>query len=42
MLHLELYNKKYYEEPKEWITKKPKGLLNPILLLKEFKNENYI
>lgn len=34
MLHLELYDKKLYTEPKEWIDKKPLGLLNPIKLLK--------
>ena len=35
MLHLELYDKEHYTEPKEWIDIKPKGLLNPIILLKE-------
>lgn len=32
MLHLELYDKNYYTEPKEWIEKKPDGLLSPLLL----------
>lgn len=32
MLHLELYDKNYYNESKEWITEKPIGLLNPIIL----------
>ena len=33
MLHLELYEKKHYVEPKEWIEEKPLGLLNPLILL---------
>ncbi len=32
MLHLELYEKEYYTEPKEWIEEKPKRLLSPLLL----------
>ena len=30
---LELYKKKHYVEPKEWIEEKPLGLLNPLILL---------
>lgn len=35
MLHFEVYLKKEFSEPKEWIKNKPKGLLDPILILKE-------
>lgn len=41
MLHLELYDKRFYKEPKEWIDKKPKGLLDPFLLIDELFNMKY-
>ena len=42
MLHLELYDKEHYTEPKEWIDIKPKGLLNPIILLKELEFNKFL
>lgn len=41
MLHLELYNKKLYKEPKEWLDEKPKGLLDPFILIDELFNMDY-
>lgn len=41
MLHLELYNKKYYTEPKEWLDEKPKGLLDPFILIEKIFNMDY-
>lgn len=41
MLHLELYQKSKYTEPKEWLDEKPDGLLDPFILIDDLFDMKY-
>lgn len=40
MLHLEVYESKFYTSPKEWINERPLGLIDPLVVLRDLIKES--